>query len=92
MANLPFEPYGGFGFGRFFPCSDGSLPNAVRLRNPVPRLASVRFAITEHPTSEWGCTPAIGSFSWDEAPRFLLRDRDGIYGEKFNDAGAIVGH
>jgi hypothetical protein len=25
---------------------------------------------------------ALGSLPWDNAPRYLLRDRDGIYGEK----------
>ena len=37
----------------------------------------------------WKCRPRwpgrkVEAFPWDSAPKYLLRDRDGIYGEKFN--------
>ncbi len=36
--------------------------------------------VTEHPTAEWTAQQLRNAFPWDTAPRFLLRDRDGIYG------------
>jgi putative transposase len=40
----------------------------------------VHFNITEHPTAEWTAAQIVQAFPWDKAPRFLLRDRDSIYG------------
>ena len=31
------------------------------------------------------------AFPWDSAPRYLLRDRDGIYGEKFQETTELLG-
>jgi len=33
----------------------------------------------------------LEAFSWDNAPRYLLRDRDGICGEKFCDTAKGMG-
>jgi hypothetical protein len=38
---------------------------------------------TEHPTAEWTAEQLVQAFPWDTAPRYLLRDRDRIYGEAF---------
>jgi transposase InsO family protein len=43
-------------------------------------------AVTEHPTAEWVAHQLLEAFPWDSAPRYLLRDRDGSYGEKFLEA------
>jgi putative transposase len=43
----------------------------------------VHFNITEHPTAEWTAQQVIEAFPWGEAPRYLLRDRDRIYGASF---------
>jgi putative transposase len=43
----------------------------------------VHFNVTEHPTAEWTAQQIIEAFPDDEAPKYLLRDRDGIYGEYF---------
>lgn len=37
-------------------------------------------AVTTHPTAEWTAQQLREAFPWDSAPRFLHRDRDGIYG------------
>ena len=37
-------------------------------------------AVTAHPTAEWTSQQLREAFPWDTAPRFLHRDRDGIYG------------
>ena len=47
------------------------------------RRRLVRFHVTEHPTAEWTAQQVIDAFPWDEAPRYLLRDRDRVYGASF---------
>ncbi len=39
------------------------------------------FNVTAHPTAKWTSQQIVEAFPYDEAPRFLLRDRDSIYGE-----------
>jgi transposase InsO family protein len=51
----------------------------------------VHFNVTDHPTAEWAAQQIIEAFPEDEAPRYLLRDRDGIYGEYFRQRVAGVG-
>jgi putative transposase len=43
----------------------------------------VHFNVTEHLTAEWTTQQIIEAFPWDKAPRYLLRDRDRIYGAYF---------
>jgi len=43
----------------------------------------VHFNITEHPTAQWTAQQIVDAFPWDTAPRYLLRDRDSIYGAAF---------
>ncbi|HIA48911.1 MAG TPA: integrase [Candidatus Hydrogenedentes bacterium] len=43
----------------------------------------IHFNVTEHPTAEWTAQQVIEAFPWDTAPRYLLRDRDSIYGGYF---------
>ena len=43
----------------------------------------VHFNVTAHPTAEWMAQQIIEAFPDDTAPRFLIRDRDGIYGNVF---------
>jgi hypothetical protein len=43
----------------------------------------VHVNITEHPTAQWTAQQIVEVFRWDTAPRYLLRDRDAIYGERF---------
>ena len=38
-------------------------------------------AVTAHPTAEWVARQLTEAFPWDTAPRYLVRDRDGIYGD-----------
>ena len=49
----------------------------------VDRRRVVHFNITEHPTAEWTAQQVIEAFPWDTAPKYLLRDRDRIYGNQF---------
>ena len=36
--------------------------------------------VTPHPTAEWIARQITEAFPWAEAPRYLLRDRDRVYG------------
>ncbi len=43
----------------------------------------VHFNVTSHPTAQWTAQQIVEAFPFDETPRFLLRDRDHIYGAYF---------
>jgi len=47
------------------------------------RRRVVHFNVTDHPTAEWTPQQLVQAFPYDTAPRYLLRDRDRIYGESF---------
>ncbi len=47
------------------------------------RRRIVHFAVTAHPTAEWTAKQLREAFPWDSAPRYLLRDRDRIFGHEF---------
>jgi transposase InsO family protein len=47
------------------------------------RRKVVHFNVTAHPTAEWTARQLIEAFPEDSAPRYLLRDRDQIYGTEF---------
>jgi putative transposase len=55
------------------------------------RRRLVHVAVTEHPTSEWVAHQLLEAFPWDSAPRYLLHDRDGSYGENFSEAARRLG-
>jgi putative transposase len=55
------------------------------------RRRLVHVAVTEYPTSEWVARQLLEAFPWDGAPRYLLRDRDGSYGEKFPEVARWLG-
>lgn len=45
------------------------------------RREIVHFNVTEHPTARWTAQQIVEAFPIDTAPRYLLRDRDRIYGD-----------
>jgi len=47
------------------------------------RRRVVHFNVTEHPTAQWTGQQIIEAFPWDTAPKYLLRERDAIYGSQF---------
>ena len=46
----------------------------------LARRELVWVNVTAHPTAEWIARQITEAFPWNEAPRYLIRDRDGIYG------------
>src|SRR5882724_3085161 len=55
------------------------------------RRRPIHFAVTSNPTAEWTARQLLEAFPWDNAPRYLLRDRDSIYGEKFCETAKWMG-
>jgi putative transposase len=47
------------------------------------RRELLHINVTDHPTAVWTAQQIIEAFPDDSAPRFLVRDRDTIYGEEF---------
>jgi putative transposase len=55
------------------------------------RRRIVHFNVTEHPTAQWTAQQIVEAFPWDHAPRYLLRDRDAIYGPQFGQRVGRMG-
>ena len=49
----------------------------------IDRRLIVTINVTPHPTAEWIARQVTDAFPWDRAPKYLIRDRDGAYGELF---------
>ena len=49
------------------------------------------FGITAHPTAAWTAQQLVEAFPWETAPRYLLRDRDAIYGDEFRRQARSLG-
>jgi len=49
------------------------------------RRRVVYFNVTKHPTAEWTGQQLRNAFPFDPPPRYLLRDRDAIFGHDFRD-------
>jgi putative transposase len=47
------------------------------------RRRILHFAVTPHPTAEWTAQQLREAFPWGTVTRFLLRDRDRIFGSDF---------
>ena len=43
----------------------------------------VHFAVTANPSAEWTARQLTEALPWDQAPKYLLRDRDSLYGTEF---------
>src|SRR5258707_89048 len=41
------------------------------------------FGVTAHPTADWIANQITEACGWEQAPRYLIRDRDRAYGEVF---------
>src|SRR5436309_5445140 len=45
------------------------------------RRVVLHHAVTAHPTAEWIARQIVEAFPWDEAPEYLVRDRDAAFGQ-----------
>ena len=46
----------------------------------IDRRDLVWINVTKNPTAEWVARQITEAFPWDEAPGYMIRDRDRIYG------------
>ena len=49
------------------------------------RREVVHFNVTTNPHAVWAGQQIVNAFPWETAPRFLIRDNDGIYGSDFTE-------
>ncbi len=56
------------------------------------RRRVMHVAVTDHPTAAWTAQQLREAFPWDEAPRYLLRDRDHTFKAWANTATAMDIH
>ena len=54
------------------------------------RRQIVHFNVTEHPTAEWTARQLLETCGTEALPRYLLRDRDAIYGAEFRRQSAAL--
>ena len=55
------------------------------------RRRVLHFNVTDHPTAEWTARQIVQAFPWETVPRYLLRDRDAVYGFAFRHRVAGLG-
>src|SRR5262249_18494994 len=55
------------------------------------RRRVVHFNVTAHPTAEWTAQLLREAFPFDQVPKYLLRDRDRIFGVEFSREVADLG-
>jgi hypothetical protein len=56
------------------------------------RRRILHFGVTACPTAEWTAQQPREAFPWETAPRYLLRDRDRIFGADFVKQVKAMGH
>ena len=49
------------------------------------RRRIVHFNVTAHPTAEWTAQQLREAFPFERVPKYLLRDRDRIFGADFTE-------
>jgi hypothetical protein len=61
-----------------------SWPDCINIINTSGydfRKGQVWINVTQNPTAEWIARQLTEAFPWNEAPPYLIRDRDRIYGD-----------
>jgi transposase InsO family protein len=55
------------------------------------RRRVVHINITDAPTAQWTAQQLVEAFPWETAPRYLLHDRDAVYGVVFSSRAQTMG-
>lgn len=55
------------------------------------RRRHLHFNVTAHLSAEWATEQIVQAFPWDTAPRYLIRDRDSVYGQDFRQRVQAMG-
>src|SRR5437764_10342449 len=64
------------------PTTASTLPTSIMgiSMRSLARRDLVWINVTSHPTADWIARQITEAFPWAEAPRYLIRDRDCVYG------------
>jgi hypothetical protein len=90
--DLPRQPREVHGFRRLFYGADHLLPSPVCVSAAGARPAAhLHFGVTDCPTAEWTGQQLREAFPWETATRYLLRDRDRIFGADFVEQVKAMG-
>ena len=92
MADVPREP-------RRVPSVDRLLRRTHRdVQSPIvlvvlrhERRRIVHIGTTAHPTAAWVAQHIREAFQWETAPRYMIRDRDRVYGIAFRSRIKAMG-
>ena len=57
----------------------------VSLHQGAIDLSLLYFNVTTNPTAQWTANQIVQAFPYDTAPKYLIRDRDSIYGKHFQN-------
>jgi hypothetical protein len=55
------------------------------------RLRLISLSVTAHPTADWIARQITDAFPWDEAPEYMIPDRDGCYCQAVTKRLAAMG-
>jgi len=55
------------------------------------RRRVVHINVTDIPTAQWTAQQLVEAFPWETAPRYVLRDRDAVYGGAFSSRVQSLG-
>ena len=58
-----------------------SRPSSCSHRFAPRTQADRHFGVTAHPTAAWVAQQITEAFLWDSAPRYVIRNRDSVYGD-----------
>src|SRR6266480_2335165 len=81
LAHCAAAPVEASGDARSCACiRTSNHPRDSTIAGRLVRRDLVWINVTSHPTAEWIARQITEAFPWDEAPRYLIRDRDQVYG------------
>jgi transposase InsO family protein len=55
------------------------------------RRRVLHLNVTTNPSADWTAQQIVEAFPWNDAPAYLLRDRDSIYGARFQQRVKSIG-
>jgi transposase InsO family protein len=57
----------------------------------LERRKALHLNVTTHPSAQWTAQQIVEACAWKQTPSYLIRDRDGIYGDTFRRRVAYLG-
>ena len=72
-------------------CGASNHKVGIELRDSKNFMDPLCKNVTAHPTAEWTGQQIVEALPWVDPPRYLLRDRDAIYGTRFRKRVGSMG-